>query len=334
MMDEHLIKRYIDGKATKEDLRILKSYLSQRDLSELEKWMEKDWKTEEDWSQIFSSERKERLFQQIDAQIQEESREISIEQGKMGKIVPFKLSQNLGRIAIVASILLMVSAGFFYWYSTNKRMISYSTDFAEWKEFTLPDGSLVQLNANSSITFPKNWKEGEDRALWLKGEAFFEVVKKKQTKAKFKVFTEDLIVEVLGTSFNVNSRDSQTDVFLEEGKIKLDLSGGEQEVLAPGEFIAYSSKSRSILTKQQNVAGEEYTSWKEGVLILRDKTGEEIFAKIKEIYGLDIEIARKEILTKKKTVSVPMEKLEIAIPILEGCFKVDISIQGNRLMIQ
>ena len=117
----------------------------------------------------------------------------------------------------------------------------YSTTFGEWKTITLPDGSVVELNANSLLTITKHWSENNNRTVWLTGEAFFKVKKIPSTKCKFIVKTKDLKVEILGTSFNVNSRFDQTEVFLEEGKVKLYL-GNTKEYMAPGEFIAFSKK--------------------------------------------------------------------------------------------
>ena len=86
----------------------------------------------------------------------------------------------------------------------------------------LPDGSLVQLNANSTLSFDTQWDASADRCVWLNGEAFFEVEKKPETKQKFKVITADLTVEVLGTEFNINSHHQQTRVFLQEGEDKIE----------------------------------------------------------------------------------------------------------------
>ena len=68
--------------------------------------------------------------------------------------------------------------------------------------------------------------------------------KKPDTGSKFQVITADLIVEVLGTSFNVHSRGSQTNVYLEEGRIRVDL-GHEEKYLDPGELIEYSAKKKA-----------------------------------------------------------------------------------------
>lgn len=236
------------------------------------------------------------------------------------------------RMAIAASIGLMLATFSWLWLKPDDRMQSIATGFGEWKTVELPDGSTVKLNANSEIRLAEAWSESTDRQVWLEGEAFFRVEKKLQANAKFKVITNDLTVEVYGTSFNVRSRDEQTSVFLEEGKIKLDL-GKQQEYLNPGDFIAYSSREKTITERKQKAVAEKHTSWKDGALILKDTPTIVILQKIKELYGLDITVKNEEILSRKKTIMVPMDKIEIAIPILERTLNVHIEKTDNKLII-
>jgi len=136
-------------------------------------------------------------------------------------------------MAAAAAMALLL--GFFGWYvfGFQSGLRTYVTDFAEWKTLQLPDGSEVKLNANSELILAEDWSEGATRQVWLKGEAFFSVSKKPATHAKFQVITDDLTVEVLGTEFNVLDRGEQTEIFLKEGKISLDM-GEMQETLTPG----------------------------------------------------------------------------------------------------
>ena len=121
--------------------------------------------------------------------------------------------------------------------------ITHKTNYGEILNIKLQDGSDVTLNSNSSLSYNKN----ESRKVWLTGEAFFQVDKKVVTNAKFWVITDDLSVEVYGTSFNVNTKKKKTDVFLEEGSIWLSLKNGENKKMIPGNYISYSSQQNKIL---------------------------------------------------------------------------------------
>lgn len=256
----------------------------------------------------------------------------TMEKAKSKKEARLHKQKLTRRMTIAASICLLLAFFSWLWLKPDDRLQTIATGFGEWKTVELPDGSIVKLNANSEIRLAEKWSEGIDRQVWLDGEAFFRVEKKPQTNAKFKVITNDLTVEVYGTSFNVRSRDEQTSVFLEEGKIKLDL-GQQEEFLNPGDFIAYSSRENTITERKQKTVAEKHTSWKDGALILKDTPTIVILKKIKELYGLDIMVKNEQILNREKTIMVPMDKIEIAIPILERTLDVQIEKIDNKLII-
>src|SRR5699024_2837118 len=116
----------------------------------------------------------------------------------------------------------------------------------------LADGSKVWLNAASSMRFPVVFS-GEKRAVYIKGEAYFEIAKNE--KKPFEVFVNDKIkVEVLGTHFNVRAykKASAIKTTLLEGKVKVINSGfagngNEQEVvLKPGQAASVVNGANEI----------------------------------------------------------------------------------------
>lgn len=134
----------------------------------------------------------------------------------------------------IASVLILCIATsiFISLYFSNvasKTNISYTDTNEEF--FELPDYSRVKLNAASSISFSeKNWNE--NRKIKLVGEAFFDVEKGNS----FVVTTDAGEVEVLGTSFNVKSMDSEFSVTCYTGRVKVKFA--EKEIiLNPGESI-------------------------------------------------------------------------------------------------
>jgi ferric-dicitrate binding protein FerR (iron transport regulator) len=240
-----------------------------------------------------------------------------------------RLSRRWALAAAIAMVLGLLS---WLWLSQSQpNMQVIATNFGEWKTVTLPDGSGVQLNADSEIKFADDWQTGKDREVWLSGEAFFEVTKDARG-AKFTVYTEDLSVEVLGTAFNVHSRGKQTEVFLEEGKVRLDM-GREEKVLAPGDFLAYSSKQKQI-TEFKQTSNEQHASWKDGSLILIDKPVSEILNKVEEIFGYEVVVNNPELLNEQRTIGIPMDVFEMALPILEKTLNAKITVREDRLIVQ
>ncbi len=247
-----------------------------------------------------------------------------------------KKPKLFGRLAMAASLVLILGALSWFWFSAMNGKITYTTTYGEWKTIELPDGSIVQLNANSKLYMKKNWVEVSDRQVFLQGEAFFTVTKKPATGAKFTVVTDDLEVEVLGTAFNVHTRGEATEVYLEEGKIKLEYNE-EATLMEPGDFVAYSAKKEKITARHRRVKTETPApnSWKDGVIFFTKEYAFTILKKLEEIYGVEFKVENAAIYSKEFTVAVPMEELKIVIPILEKSMKVDIiTLNNNQLIVK
>lgn len=147
------------------------------------------------------------------------------QQKKERKVV--KLVPNWA-YAVAASVIIALAL----FYSLNAES-HFKTGFGQQLAVVLPDNSKAQLNSNSELDFKSiNWKN--NRELDLKGEAFFDVEKGQS----FKVYTDDGIVEVLGTEFNVISRSHYFEVRCQEGRVKVTSKAANDEVvLLPGKAV-------------------------------------------------------------------------------------------------
>jgi ferric-dicitrate binding protein FerR (iron transport regulator) len=238
------------------------------------------------------------------------------------------------RWALAASIALLVGLGSWWIQATFFSTVTYTTNYAEWKKLELPDGSVVRLNANSSLTTAKNWKAGADRSVQLSGEAFFEVSKQPSTQAKFTVVTSDLNVEVLGTTFNVHARGEDTKVFLEEGKVKLQ-HGEEETAMTPGEYVVYSKKAKKIVTRYAPEEQEiSRPNWKDGTLLFEDESAYIILQKIEELYGVKVNLEDETIYPLTYTVAIPIADIDVVIPILERSMNIEITRSGQTLNLK
>lgn len=236
-------------------------------------------------------------------------------------------------IATACCIIMLFGVGFLL-FNNNSELPSelhYVTGHAEWKEVTLPDGSRVELNANTQLSLTDEWQEGGDRNVWLKGEAFFKVKKIPATNSKFTVTTKDLEVDVLGTTFNVNTRNDHTEVFLEEGQIILDMQG-KVEQIEPGEFISFSGKTKKILDRYQKTE-EIHSNWKDGVLKITNAKMEDILSEVESIYGIDLIVKDKSLLQREGSVAIPVDDLDMAASILERVLNVKMSRKGKQIFI-
>jgi len=246
---------------------------------------------------------------------------------KAKKFKPKRKVRFLKQFSAAASLLLLISVGFYFLYNSSK--ITHKTNFGEILNIKLQDGSDVTLNSNSSLSYYKN----ESRKVWLSGEAFFQVDKKVVTNAKFWVLTDDLSVEVYGTSFNVNTKKKKTDVFLEEGSIWLKLKNGIDKKMIPGNYISYSSKKNQILEDKNIFNPTTKTSWKDGSLIFENLSLEKAMEKIEESYGFAIVFKEDKSKNILITGAVPITNIDICIKAIEKSVDVTITKKDNSLII-
>ena len=145
------------------------------------------------------------------------------------------------------------------------------------------DGSVVWLNASSSITYPMAFS-GSERKVSLKGEAFFEVAKNENKP--FIVQAGNKIVKVLGTSFNVNAYEDEkaTKVTLLEGSVEVS-NGSRTGKLLPGQ-------QASILSEQlwfhDNVDIDEVMAWKNGEFYFNGADIQTIMRQVEKYYNVEV----------------------------------------------
>lgn len=224
-----------------------------------------------------------------------------------------------------AIVALLIAIGTVYLLFYKDRLIIHKTNFGETASITLPDNSVVTLNGNSSLKYHTSWDDKQDRAVWLDGEAYFSVVK---TRAKQKFYVKSangILVEVLGTEFNVTKRKSRTRVVLNTGKIRLNINNPslkEDIIMLPGELVEFKRTSTSYIKKKVNT--ELYTSWKCKKLMFEDTKLEEVVLLLEEIYGLEVEIAEPVLLEKKVSGSAPSDNINLLINGLSESFGLSI----------
>ena len=244
------------------------------------------------------------------------------------KVYKLPFYKNIKYQSIAATILLFLAVSIFY-LTNNPTTITHKTAYGETLDINLPDGTKVKLNSNSYLSYNND----DVREVLLEGEAFFNVEKKPSTNAKFLVITDDLRVEVFGTSFNVNNRNTRTQVFLEEGNIALKLNNGIQKKMIPGDLVSYSFKTDNIIEEKRILRPELQISWKNGSLIFDRSTLESAMSKIEDTYGVSTifkDEASKAVLI---TGAVPTQNIEICIKTIEKSAQVTIVNKDNKLYI-
>lgn len=162
-------------------------------------------------------------------------------------------------------------------------MLAVSVPSAMTKNISLPDGTEVVLNANSTLTYPKKFK-GNTREVFLTGEANFSIFSNK--KKPFIVNVDHLNITALGTKFNVKAYDLEKIITtLEEGSVRV-ATDQDDILLLPNEQVIYL-KSADVFEKKE-VDIKDVTGWLSGDLIFDAVPLSEMFAEIERRYGVQI----------------------------------------------
>ncbi|OIQ29324.1 MAG: hypothetical protein BM564_06395 [Bacteroidetes bacterium MedPE-SWsnd-G2] len=194
------------------------------------------------------------------------------------KLIP-KKNTSTNWIKFASSLVAILVVGFALFTLANKDQISsFNTGLVQNETITLPDNSTVNLNELSQLEYnSSNWNV--NRSLDLNGEAFFDVEKGK----RFDVNTEFGKVSVLGTEFNVMSRDSIFKVSCYEGLVQVTYNDNEVKLPAGTEFILSSGKG----LKSNIVIAEPY--WLKNMSVFEDASFKAVVEELEKQYSIKIQ---------------------------------------------
>ncbi|MDH6533514.1 FecR family protein [Parabacteroides sp. 52] len=151
--------------------------------------------------------------------------------------------------------------------------------------FILPDSTVVWLNKNTTLEYPENFSSSV-RRVKLEGEAYFEV--SANPKAPFYVITDDLSVQVTGTSFVVQNYSNRqaVETILLKGKVFVGEEKKNLTELYPNQ--RYSLMKSSDTSQIDSVNGLNYIAWIEKRLAFDKRKLSDVIVQMEEWYGIDI----------------------------------------------
>lgn len=249
-----------------------------------------------------------------------------------------RLSTWLGfqRIAAVLFIPLLVLAGYLFTRGeTDDRlqMVEINTNPGVVSAFDLPDGSKVWLNANSSLKYAANF-HAEKRFVELSGEGYFEVAKNPEKPFVVRVNPE-YSVEVLGTSFNVSAyaEDETIETTLVTGIVQLKWLSESGTIhsreLSPNEKAAYQKSGKKI--EVSNANPEIHTGWKDGELIFRQESMENVLKTLSRHYNVTFDVKNPEVMNALITARFTNEQLFQVMEYLKVASNISYTIQKPQI---
>lgn len=204
-----------------------------------------------------------------------------------------------------------------------------STSNGQSYKIQLVDGTIVWLNAGSSLTFPLTF-ENKERKISLVGEAYFEVAS--NPKAPFRVYSANQTVEVLGTHFNISAYPSEvtTKTTLLEGSVKV-------KQLQNNIILKVGQQSRTKVgssdIKVTEVDTEQVVAWKNGYFRFKDEVISSIMLKLSRWYDVDVSFIG-QITDEKFNGTISRTKsINEVLEMLETTGAVKFKIDGRRIVV-
>ncbi|MCK4879016.1 MAG: FecR domain-containing protein [Bacteroidales bacterium] len=192
----------------------------------------------------------------------------------------------------------------------------------------LPDGSRVYLNKGAEIAYSKAFKN--QRAVKLTGEAFFEVMSDPQNP--FTVRSGEMVVSVLGTSFNVKQRDrsSNVEVYVKTGLVKVSLEKSDQFIyLEPEQFGVVENRNLSSSVQED----PNYISWKTKDFKFVNSALLEVLQELEESYHVDIHTGDVDISDMRITTSYSGQSINAILETIGTAFEMSISHRDNSYFL-
>lgn len=251
--------------------------------------------------------------------------------------------------AAVAAAVLVVAGAATLWIVTRPALLTASAPAGESAFVELPDGSRVWLNAASSLEYQGNMSR-HGRRVRLRGEGYFEVAADQQHP--FEVQTQDLSVQVLGTSFNLKAydEDAQLETTLVDGKVAVSLRNAptRRQLLAPGQKLLLTRKNTAgaagsdwgdfYAQLQHNTPTKDTiaseTLWRKGRLQFRDQSFAELAKTMERWYNKRIIIADATLNDNRFSGEFRKEDITQALKALQLIANFTYDMRGDTVIIQ
>ena len=261
--------------------------LFQQWLASTDKADEKEAALNELWSNT-----KAKADRSTDDAFRKVMRNVGIELVPESRLYRLPVLRYAAAVAIICVSIISVSL--FLGRSTEHTvaMVEHYVKKGSTATITLPDGSQVLLNSESLLYYPQHF-EGDQRKVYLMGEATFDVAK--NTEKPFIVHSSDVETMALGTKFNVKAYAEENEIAttLLQGKVKVDCKNDSIYFLDSGEQVLYNKTTRQSRQLVANM--ESVTAWHRGEILLNEATVEEVISVLERHFGIEFRMSGEDV---------------------------------------
>lgn len=254
-------------------------------------------------------------------------------------------TRNIGfswQIAASIAVLLGLGAAYLFFNPTllsqqkKETELSYEkiqTPKGQKLQVTLPDGTQVWMNAESTLRFPRQFSQSQ-RAISFSGEGYFKVAK--NPNKPFVITSNHTKIQVLGTRFNLRDYPGEPSsaVVVEEGKVRFSgLTSAAHLILTANQKGTYSADINPALVAEAVYNTNKYIDWTENKLVLDNLTLTEIVPILERWYGIKLTINYAKLNNKRYTGSFENTGLQQVIASICFALKCNYQQQGQTWII-
>jgi transmembrane sensor len=235
-------------------------------------------------------------------------------------------------LRIAASVVILITVGMAIFYILNQNTLEEVVAESAVQEIELPEGSVISLNLDSKISYPKKF-ESETREVKLEGEAFFEVAQ--DTSRPFIIKTDEVYVEVLGTAFNVRAYENEeaVEITVENGKVAVYRIGDKDNmvILVRGQKAVFRKELAELAAMENEDIN--YKSWKTRKIIFEDTPMSEVVRIVNDIYHTNLELSGTNLNECPVTTVFDNQSLETILSVLSSTLDLEITRDGQRIIL-
>lgn len=320
-----LLHKFRSGDITPAEFQDLRTHMDTIADVELKHLLETEWEEFEDHSPL-SEEKMRTLYEGLHIRSEEVKPRFTLKRYWM---------------QIAASLLLLIAGSltvvtFMQQNEINalaeQNVVIRSGDYGK-SLVTLPDGTIVHLNAKSSLTYSQDFGRN-DRKVALSGEGFFEV--KKDTEKKFTVGTGYMDITVLGTKFNVYAYEAKdiVEMSLVEGSVDVTTSRPPYQSIRvkPNEKVVYNKRTGNLL--HERTSNKMETAWINKELVFRSERLEDVFRCLSRKFAVTFSVDDETLLNDVYTGTFDDENVESIMRVLKYHYNFKYTNEDGVISIQ
>jgi transmembrane sensor len=253
---------------------------------------------------------------------------------------PFNFEKRVYQLLRYAAVLLVtISIAYFFskalpWGKQPLDLIDITVENGDRQKIELSDGSTVLLDAGSNLRYPKKFKD-DKRDIYLNGEGYFEVV---HSKVKpFIVHSNDAIIKVLGTKFNVRAwqKSQSVQVVVSEGKVSLqseEIEDQEPVIITKGQMSVLAEEGQP--TKPHNVNIDKYLGWMHNEVTFENIPLKEVLHQLERWYKVRFELVDPALAEEELTIHLQDNTIDEILDLIATLSELDYERDGDTIQLE